>query len=139
MQIPLHNKNKSYFNFYESSKFEGGALSSFEIKKTVEYNRYSILGLRADYLIKNNFCKNPNYIKIDVDGNEYLILKGLGKYLLNKNLHEILIEIDENRIKQKKKILTILKKSGFVCYKKVDNNFNKQINENTFNYFFKRI
>lgn len=138
MQIPLHNKNKSYFNFYETSKLEGGALSSFEFKKTGTYNKYSILGLRADYLIKNNFCKKPNYIKIDVDGNEYLILKGLGEYLKSNKLYEILVEIDENRLIEKKKILLILKKSGFKCYKKISNNFNNQIVENTSNYFFKR-
>jgi FkbM family methyltransferase len=139
IQIPLHNKNKSFFKFFESSEIEGGALNSFQSKKkNSSKNKFSIFGLRADYLIKNNYLKKPNYIKIDVDGNEDLILEGFGKYLTNKSLYEILIEIDENKIKQKKKILSILKKSGYICYKKVNNNFNNEIIENTFNYFFKR-
>ena len=37
-----------------------------------------------DYLIDNNILEIPNYIKIDVDGVEDLILRRL-KYLKNKS------------------------------------------------------
>ena len=138
VQIPLHNKNKSFFKFFESSGVEGGALNSFQKKIKIDSNKFSIFGIRADYLINNKYIKEPNYIKIDIDGNEHLVLEGFGKYLLSKNLYEILVEIDENAIIQKKRILSILKKSSFICYKRINNNFNDDITENTFNYFFKK-
>ena len=58
-------------------------------------------------LINSNALKIPHYIKIDVDGNEYDILRGFGKYLKNKNLKEILIEIDEDHKSEKIRILKI--------------------------------
>ena len=48
----------------------------------------------------------PNYIKIDVDGIEHLILKCGEKVLLNTK--EILIEINENFEKQSKEALDLL-------------------------------
>ena len=39
----------------------------------------------------------PNHLKVDVDGNEYLILLGAKKFLKNKNLKSILIELQDTR------------------------------------------
>ena len=49
-------------------------------------NSYKILGSSIKYLISQNILKLPNYIKIDVDGIEHLILKGAGDYLSDKKL-----------------------------------------------------
>ena len=46
---------------------------------------YSLFGTNIFYLIKNKILKIPQYIKIDVDGIEHLILKGAGRYLREKN------------------------------------------------------
>ena len=43
----------------------------------------------------------PNYIKIDVDGNEFEVLKSFGKYLNNKEIKEILVEIDKDNMQEK--------------------------------------
>ena len=53
----------------------------------------------------------PDYIKIDVDGIEHLILKGGEKVLLNTR--ELLIEVNDNFIKQAGDTEEYLKKAGF--------------------------
>ena len=53
----------------------------------------------------------PDYIKIDVDGIEHLILKG-GENVLS-NTKEILIEINDKFEQQKNDCFNYLKKSGF--------------------------
>ena len=47
-------------------------------------------------LLDNKLLDIPNYIKIDVDGTEHLILKGMGKYLQDPKIKSILVEINEN-------------------------------------------
>lgn len=82
----------------------------------------------------------PDYIKIDVDGIEHLILEGANKYLKNKKIKSISVEINENFNKQFKKIIKIMKKNNFKLLKKndqfvlkIDKKFSK-----TFNYIFIR-
>ena len=41
-----------------------------------------VIGMFVDYLIENNIAEFPNYIKIDVDGLEHIILNGGLKLLL---------------------------------------------------------
>ena len=48
------------------------------------------------YLAYGKCIKVPNYIKIDVDGIEHLILEGADQYLSHKNLISISVEINEN-------------------------------------------
>ena len=53
----------------------------------------------------------PDYIKIDVDGIEHLILKGGEKVLLNTK--ELLIEVNERFERQKNNCSKYLKELGF--------------------------
>jgi FkbM family methyltransferase len=78
----------------------GGALSTFgedfgwdgeKIRKVFEYKT---IGLSIDETINNLDIKNPDYIKIDVDGLEHFILKG-GKSVLSK-VKGVLIEINDD-------------------------------------------
>ena len=64
----------------------------------------------------------PNYVKIDTDGGEIEILKGLKKVLKSSKLKSICIENEYGRYeKQKKnKILNIMKQNRFKL-KKIDN------------------
>ena len=48
----------------------------FQEKKTSSFQTY---GISIDNLIEKNILPLPNLIKIDVDGNEFNILKGLKK------------------------------------------------------------
>ena len=67
---------------------EGKILTPDRIK-----NKYQIFGTSIDHLIANNILDVPDYIKIDVDGIEHLILNGAKDLLKNKKLKEILVEL----------------------------------------------
>ena len=55
----------------------------------------------------------PNYIKIDVDGIEHLILKGGDKLLNNLKVSEIQIEINENFKEQMNTVMKIMRENKF--------------------------
>jgi FkbM family methyltransferase len=118
-QIGLTNVNNKFFMMSETTLEEGGALSSFgknynfEGKKIDKINKYSIFGTKIDYLIFNNILKIPDYIKIDVDGTEHIILNGAEKTLKKNKIKSILVEINENFLSQKVHVEKILKNSGF--------------------------
>tara|TARA_B100000965_G_scaffold364029_1_gene347372 strand:+ start:2451 stop:3233 length:783 start_codon:yes stop_codon:yes gene_type:complete len=89
---------------------------------------------QADYKISQGIFKTsldeiiskwkfpiPNYLKIDVDGIEHLIIKNATTLLKNKNLSSVLIEINRNR-EEDLEIISILENNGFKYEKKqVDN------------------
>ena len=82
---------------------------------------------------------NPNHLKIDVDGNEYLILKGAAKNLLNSNnLKSILVELDEVREDYFKSI-SLIQEAGFILVEKTNSEyFNVGKFSTTFNHIFRR-
>lgn len=138
IQSPLDIKKNKFLKFFESSDFEGGAFNSFNQKNSKKIkNAYNILGLSAEQLIDSKIVKLPNYIKIDVDGNEFKVLKSFGKYLSHKDIKEILVEIDKDN-NQEKKIVNLLTKKGYFIYKKISTRFEENSADNTFNYFFKK-
>ncbi len=140
-QLPLNDK---YFNFSqmnETTLSTGGAFSGFknnlknyEGKKVL--NSYQILGVSLDTLIENKILDIPDYIKIDVDGLEYLILNGFSKFISHKKLKSILLEIDEDKKKLNKKIFKFLKNKKFVLNKKKQSNITKFSSPKVFNYIF---
>lgn len=82
----------------------GGALSTFgqtygqdgkNLEKIFEFRTIGLRATDAFVLLK---LPQPDYIKIDVDGIEHLILKGAAGVLAN--VKSVLIEIDENFEKQ---------------------------------------
>ena len=90
-------------NFGESVDHEGSPMSSIFKYKTV--------GMSIDQIVNLlNFAK-PSYIKIDVDGIEHLILKGATDTL--KSVESLLVEVNDNFVKQAKDTEEYLTKSGF--------------------------
>ena len=103
--------------FYMTSKEWGGALSNFG--ESVDHDglpmtsvfKYKTVGMSIDQAISHlNFTK-PNYIKMDVDGIEHLILKGATDTL--KSAESLLIEVNDNFAKQAKDTEGYLTKAGF--------------------------
>ena len=85
----------------------------------------------------DNYCKKnqfePDFIKIDCEGAELNVLKGLKKTIKSKALKSILIEINPN-FKEHQKCVKILLKE-FSNYKKI----NVIKNSNIHNIVFSRI
>ena len=138
--MPLLLKENDGFNLFGENKFvEGGALNQIldnSYEKNNFENEYNLFGLSINTLVKGNFLKIPNYIKIDVDGVEYDILKGAKMVLDSKDLRSILIEIDTDS-KNFENIFHMMKKSGF----HEDKSFEKIMNKNykkIRNFIFKR-
>ncbi len=145
-QLPLTNKPNLFLPMKENQFQEGVSLNTFgenfdfEGKEYVSKNEYSILGSSIDHLINNNIMRIPDYIKIDVDGIEHLILEGGEETLKNQKIKSILIEINENFEDQKKQVDKIMKKYGFKLVQKfIEKNIpvTKQFS-NTFNNIYER-
>lgn len=69
----------------------GSAFSTFD-NNNGNYIQGSV-GISIDTLVK--YLLFPNHIKIDVDGNEFLILDGMKKTMRDKRLKSIAVEIDK--------------------------------------------
>ena len=143
--IPLTNKQNIFQVMKEGHFVEGGALNSFgekfdfegkEFKSTMKYN---LLGTTMNYFIENSILDIPDYIKIDVDGIEHLILEGGDKFLNNEKVKSISIEINENFKEQYDNILNLMKEYKFkILHKK---HRERSLSEdysfvNTYNYIF---
>ena len=148
-QFPLTNKENQYLLLKEKEFVEGGALNAFgeqfdfEGKNFEGKNNYRVYGTTINYLIKNNILQIPNYIKIDVDGIEHLILEGASEYLNNNNIKSLSIELNENFEKQYNEVMKIMKNSNFnLKHKKKALRINKQDKDEkflkTYNFVFVR-
>jgi FkbM family methyltransferase len=97
-----------------------------------------IIGMSLDNFIHSYDVPFPNHIKIDVDGNEPLIVEGMEKTLTDLRLKSIAIEID-NDWPEHVKALEAIKSAGFEVLKE-----DKYINyaylavSSTQNYFLAR-
>ena len=97
----------------EANFVEGGALNTFGEKFDFEFKvfnqnmKYSLLGTTMNYFIEKSILDIPDYIKIDVDGIEHLILKGGDKFLSNEKVKSMSIEINENFKEQYESIFKI--------------------------------
>ena len=104
----------------------GGAVSTFGedykydgLKIDKKFN-YHTIGLSMDECVDVLKMRQPDYIKIDVDGIEHLILKG-GSRTLSKT-KSVLVEVDQNFTLQVKKTEEYLTKAGLSLIGKLQSN-----------------
>ena len=145
VSIPLTNKENIFQEMNEGQFVEGGALNSFgekfdfegkEFKPTMKYN---LLGTTINYFLENSILDIPDYIKIDVDGIEHLILEGGDKFLNDRKIKSLLIEINENFKEQHVKVLNLMNKYEFKLIHKKNNDYmflEQSKFRNTYNYIF---
>ncbi len=142
----LGEETNKFLLMNESSFSEGSALSTFgkdydfEGKNIIVKNKYKVFGTTIDYLIANKILKVPNYIKIDVDGLEHVILKRANECLSNTNLKSLLIEVNENFDDHFNTIIKIMDNFQFYIKSKKQNPIfagNDKFSK-TYNYFFER-
>jgi FkbM family methyltransferase len=106
--VPLALTSKDEVNYlyqHQSGMVEGGASTSFNEKFNEINSKISLPGISADTLLNNFKLKKPDYIKIDVDGNEVDILLGIKNVI--KDVKSVLIEID-SRLENNTKIYALL-------------------------------
>ena len=105
--------------FNESDFIEGIGSHTFgrnidqEEKIFKPKNKYQIIGTTINFLLNNNILETPDYIKIDVDGIEHLILDGASNHLKNKKIKSIMVELNEDFKEQFNSILNIMKENNF--------------------------
>tara|TARA_B100000902_G_scaffold393187_1_gene446976 strand:- start:1055 stop:1954 length:900 start_codon:yes stop_codon:yes gene_type:complete len=104
----IFSEGSSKSSYHHKIDAYGKKLSDSEIN-----NKYSIFGTTTDDLIKSKLLKFPNYIKIDVDGIEHLILKGSSNLLKNSSLKQVLVEMSPSFTEQFKEIENIFDENGF--------------------------
>jgi len=77
---------------------------------------YKTIGMTLDSISKNLNVPAPDYLKIDVDGIEHLILKG-GNTILN-DVKGVLVELNDSFDIQTEYSTNILKNAGLKLQKK---------------------
>mgnify|MGYP001426253990 CR=1 FL=1 len=121
--ICANDKNGPSYLYHSKNLKFGGAHTTFDRNINDEGKSFNIKFKSGSYaVVIDNFLKKikfiPNFIKIDVDGNELNVIKGLKKTIKSKALKSILIEINPN-FKEHKKCVSILAKE-FSNYKKIN-------------------
>ena len=99
----------------------GGSGHNFLSKKENSFDERGLfsqgsIGFSIDYYIElSNFI--PNFIKIDVDGNEALVVEGMKNTLKNNELKSILLEVN-HKFDSHIKAMEIIKNNNFEIVKK---------------------
>lgn len=144
-QIALTNKKNVFLDMNEPDFIEGSSLNTFGEKFNFEgknfkaRQKYRIFGTTMDAMIEERCLEIPDYIKIDVDGLEHLILEGGDKLFENKKVKSVLIEVNENFKIQKETVLKFMLNHNFKFITK-ENNPENLSNKfiKTFNYRFEK-
>jgi FkbM family methyltransferase len=112
--IPVHNKTQTA-TFFVRSHSKGDAMHSLDRQAMYldEFsgNKVRTLTMSLDDLISTFDLPYPTKLKIDVDSNELLILKGARETL--KHCNEVYVEVCL-KFEEHQEILTLMEKSGFV-------------------------
>jgi FkbM family methyltransferase len=130
-----YNLNISQLNLLEGSDW-GTANSSFDRgfsshgQEIAFMHQHGSLGISMDELVSSiNYI--PTHIKIDVDGNELLVLKGSKKMLSNPSVQSVLIELGDDHPEYQES-LDILIEAGFFISEK------GRLNRSLANYIFRK-
>ena len=146
ISFPVALNDKLAISKLNLASFEyGSALHSFDRKINQYGDQFNpitsqgVIGVTMDELI-SSLKKEVNHIKIDVDGNEFLVLKGGEKTFRRDSLQSILIELDYKHIEYKNSV-ELIKSYGFKL-QNIDSEFNKRIrrdSHSTANHIFLRV
>ena len=125
----------------ETTLSVGGAHSTFgeTLKKKKIINSYKILGTSLDNAIDKKLIEIPDYIKIDVDGIEHLILIGFSKFLSNQKTKSILLEINKGELKKNNIIFNLLRKNKFQLKSIEQSKISREGDKKTYNYIYNKI
>jgi len=139
--LPIIKKSYQFTYFTERQFVYGSALNftsnSFFLNNDKYKNTYQILGSSLNNFSKINKFKFPNYIKIDVDGLEHLIIEGATKILRRREVKEIMIETNIYNQRKKNFIFSQLIKHNFFLVSKYNADI-KNPNCKDYNFLFRK-
>ena len=106
INVAVHKEDRFDTFFYDM--LEVGAKGNFgdELKEKLKKSQYGnpfrrgikgkvgTIGLSLDSLVYNFNIPKPDYIKIDVDGNELFVLQGAKRLMQNSVPKQIVVEVD---------------------------------------------
>jgi FkbM family methyltransferase len=146
LSFPIAFHEKTQINrFYLADIGVGGALSSFATAvdwRGEEFTpkfRQGMIGFSVDEFIRYFSPKFPNYIKIDVDGIEDMIIRGAAKTLKDRRLKSLLVELDTERKDLYGSIVGLLDEAGFeLTGKKHASMFDNTRFSSVYNHIFER-
>lgn len=95
-----------------AARHASGAESPLQAATAKPVFEHRMLTYRLDDLIESMGLRTPNHIKIDVDGNESLVLRGAERALSDEGLRSLLVEVDE-RSPAAEEIVRLLADKGF--------------------------
>jgi FkbM family methyltransferase len=122
--LPIALSDKTHIaNFNFQNLVPGGAIHALGEPVDGEGNvftpvvRQYVLSYRVDELIKHFDLRIPNHIKIDVDGTEFSVLKGMDETLNDRLVRSMLLELNVGRGSERE-ILEFLANKGFEVHSK---------------------
>jgi FkbM family methyltransferase len=115
--------NRTGYDFLKVSELSSGAGAASVGKEYSHLDSKKIFSqginiIKLDSLIKDHKFSCPNFIKIDVDGHEKEILDGAKNLLSNKDLHAIMIELENKNQKDLKTYIDLFKGYQFKLARK---------------------
>jgi len=119
--LPLSN-NLGISTLGMTTREWGGALSTFgqdygwDGKQIKQVFNFRTIGISADNAVNLLSIQQPNYIKIDVDGIEHLILSGASRVL--NIVNGVLVEVNDDFLEHADQCNKILLQAGFVLKEK---------------------
>ena len=96
-------------------------------------------GFTLDYILSSESINFPNYIKIDIDGLDFEVIKSAGNHLKDPQLKSVLIEVDESIPHHSNDVVDFMKTMNFSqVIKRHYPYFDKYHYTPIFNYIFYR-
>ena len=141
--LAMHSKQK--LSVLNTGILEwGAARSSFDNALDWQLNHYEvahahgIYGISIDSLVEQSGF-HPSHIKIDVDGNENLILEGASRTLSSPELGSILVELDKTRDDYDSCIKMIVSHGFELVQAERSSMFDFSATRNCYNHIFRRL
>lgn len=123
MNCALHDREGVFdFNYFDWTP--GSSMSQLDSLKDGGERafrpvvRESKIAVTLDKLVRDGFVRQPDHVKIDVDGNELLILRGM-REILTGNAPPRTLQVEVNA-RYKNELFALLREFGYEMYRRHD-------------------